>query len=144
MDGTTELSTAREIDGEALIRQAIKRGEEIAEKRKSTPKEPKKGMTPNIEVEEKTETTSWEQDMAARRKAVLWALEEHGTTNTDFLGNNKQIGTHTERPIAFMGESIITENEPSSQTGSMMRPSTPEELASLRKWLRNFPASLKF
>lgn len=93
--------------------------------------------------QEKELPISYEDDMTARREAVLCALREHGTMNTDFLGINKQIGTHTERPQAFMGESIITENKRSFSVASTIRVSTPEELASLDAWVRNFPHSLR-
>ncbi len=100
-------------------------------------------IPPETQIASTTKAMTWEEDMAARQQAVRWALEEHGTTNTDFLGLNKQIGTHTERPMAFTGESITSEHQAISPTGSVMRPSTPDELQSLDTWVRNFPQSLR-
>lgn len=80
------------------------------------------------------------------RDEVLRAIRECGTTNTDIL--HGKIGTHTLRPKAYLGDSIIADR-PLPPTQPLLEENTlpaqrQQEREKMRQWLENFPESLKF
>ncbi len=99
--------------------------------------------------------TEFEKTRRENAEAVQRALREEGTMNTDFIrraDGSRNIGTHTLRPIAFIGESILPEQETHPTHGILHEDiiKTPEgraqrrrELLELQEWLKDIPENTK-
>lgn len=99
--------------------------------------------------------TPFEITRRKNAEAVLRALREEGTTNTDFLRNHegfRNMGTHTLRPIAFVNEPITPQQEVHTtdrvlhedfmQTAEG-RAVRKRELTELQEWLKDIPGNIK-